>query len=373
MDPNAPFASLDPAAAGLATLGSQTTVPPDTHAWSAGLLWANVLPDLSIAAACLVIPLVLLRLGSRRTDLRFNSLLVWTCVFILACGAVHAVEIWNLWHTHYWLEGGVKIAAAVAAVPVAVLLWRALPQLLSLPSQQQLRDTNDSLARANRELESFTASVSHDLRSPLTTIAGQAGLLELSLPPGSEEQRKRLQRIQAGVKQMSELIEALLVLSRISRHTLRREIIDISALAQEIAGDLQQQAPARQVEFSVSSGLRVHGDRRLIGNLLSNLLGNAWKFTGKLPAARIELSLVSAGPMAEFQVRDNGAGFDMTQTHRLFKPFQRLHGPDEFAGTGVGLATVARIVERHGGRIWAEAAPNAGAAFHFTLPTAPLR
>jgi len=371
MEPNAPLASIDPSA-GLATLGSQTTVPPEVHTWSAGMLWANVLPDMLIAAACLVIPLVLLRLASRRTDLRFNSLLVWTCIFILACGAIHAVEIWNLWHTHYWLEGGVKIAAAVAAVPVAVLLWRALPQLLSLPSQEQLRDTNDSLARANRELESFTASVSHDLRSPLTSIAGQAGLLELSLEPCSDDQRKRLQRIQAGVKQMSELIEALLLLSRISRHTLRRESVDLSALALEIAGDLQQQAPARQVEFSVPSGLWVHGDRRLIGNLLSNLIGNAWKFTGKLPAAHIELSLVNTGPMAEFRVRDNGAGFDMEHAHRLFKPFQRLHGPSEFEGTGIGLATVARIVERHGGRIWAEATPNAGAAFHFTLPTAPL-
>jgi light-regulated signal transduction histidine kinase (bacteriophytochrome) len=283
------------------------------------------------------------------------------------------MDVWNLWNAQYRLEGVIKIVAALASLPTAIFLWRSLPEILSLPSQRQLRDANESLARANRELEAFTASVSHDLRSPLTTIAGQAGLLELSVGNvGNDDQKRRLQRIQNSVKQMSDLIDALLVLSRISRHTLHRETVDVSALVENIVSDLRQRDPARYVEVVVQPGINVHGDRRLLSDLFTNLISNAWKFSSKIEKARIDVGCATRGAMATIYVRDNGAGFDMAYEKKLFKPFQRLHGASEFEGSGIGLATVARIVDRHGGRIWAESKPNEGAVFYFTLPTAPM-
>lgn len=328
--------------------------------------------DLVIALAYFTIPLLLLRAARRRRETRFKSVVFCFCAFIVANGIAHVLSALNVWYTAFWLQAILKLAAALLAIPTGVLLWRSLPTVLSMPSHRQLKDANESLARANRELEAFTASVSHDLRSPLTTIAGQAGLLEISMPNASEEQRRRLSKIQSSVKQMSDLIDALLALSRISRHTLHRETIDASALAQTIVNDLRQSEPQRDVEFTIQPGLQVHGDRRLIGDLLRNLIGNAWKFTAKTSPARIELGGSAVGHMATLYVRDNGAGFDMAHAQKLFRPFHRLHSAAEFDGSGIGLATVARIVERHGGRVWAEAKPHEGAVFYFTLPTMPV-
>jgi signal transduction histidine kinase len=342
------------------------------YLWSPGVLWMNVVGDLLIAMAYFTIPFALLYIARRRRDLSVDWLVVCFGVFVVACGLTYVMDVWNVWHAHYWLQGIVKLLTAAASIPTAILLWRFLPGILMLPSQRQLRDANESLARANRELEAFTASVSHDLRSPLTTIAGQAGLLELSLPDATDEQRRRLSRIQGSVKQMSELIEALLVLSRISRQTLHREIVDVTALAESIVQDMRQKDPARNVEVVIQPNMAVHGDRRLVGDLFQNLLSNAWKFTSKTAQARIEIGQSSGGSLATLYIRDNGAGFDMTYEQKLFKPFQRLHGTADFDGSGVGLATVARIVDRHGGRIWAEGKPNEGAVFYFTLPTAPI-
>jgi signal transduction histidine kinase len=342
------------------------------YMWSPGVLWMNVVADILIAMAYFTIPFALLYIARRRRDLPFDWLVVCFGVFVVACGLTHVMNVWNVWHSNYWLEGVVKLLTAAASVPTAILLWRFLPGILQLPSQRQLRDANESLARANRELEAFTASVSHDLRSPLTTIAGQAGLLELSLPDATDDQKRRLARIQSSVRQMSELIEALLVLSRISRQTLHREIVDVSALAESIVQDMRQKDPTRTVEVLIQPNVAVHGDRRLVGDLFQNLIGNAWKFTSKTGQARIEIGQSTGGALATLFVRDNGAGFDMAYEQKLFKPFQRLHGSADFDGSGVGLATVARIIDRHGGRIWAEGKPNEGAVFYFTLPTAPI-
>jgi signal transduction histidine kinase len=342
------------------------------YLWQPELVWPHALSDAVIAIAYFTIALVLFQIAKRRRDLASGWLIVCFGAFILASGLTHVMRAVNVWQSAYWLEAAIKVGTALLSVPTAILLWRALPDILSFPSQRELRSANESLARATRELEAFTASVSHDLRSPLTTIAGQAGLLELSLPNANEEQRRRLTRIQGSVRQMSELIDALLVLSRISRHTLHREIIDLSALAESIVTDLRQGDPDRKMDVNIEPNLRAHGDRRLIGDMLRNLIGNAWKFTSKTPDARIEIGRASDGAVATLFVRDNGAGFDMAHAQKLFQPFHRLHSAAEFDGSGIGLATVARIVERHGGRIWAEAKPNAGAAFYFTLPTMPI-
>jgi signal transduction histidine kinase len=341
--------------------------------WSSDVLWMHAIADIVVALAYFTIPIALLYVTYRRKDLHLSWLMLCAVVFLVASGVTHVIDVWNLWHTHYWLEGAIKIVAALASIPTAIFLWRSLPEILSLPSQRQLREANESLARANRELEAFTASVSHDLRSPLTTIAGQAGLLELSMGNGgTEDQKRRLTRIQNSVKQMSDLIDALLVLSRISRHTLHRETVDVSALVENIVADLRQKDPARYVEVAVQPGIHVHGDRRLLSDLFANLISNAWKFTSKVEKAHIDVGCDARGAMATLYVRDNGAGFDMAYEKKLFKPFQRLHGASEFEGSGIGLATVARIVDRHGGRIWAESKPNEGAVFYVTLPTAPI-
>lgn len=354
--------------------GTADSLLPYGHAylWRPELVWMHALADFALAVAYFTIPVLLYRIARRRRELTLRAL-VW-CLggFMFASGVAHLVSALNLWQTAFWLEALLKLAAAILSVPTAILLWRSLPEVLSLPSHRQLRHANESLARANRELEAFTASVSHDLRSPLTTIAGQAGLLEISLVNTTEEQRRRLAKIQSSVKQMSDLIDALLALSRISRHSLHREPIDASTLALAVVHDLRQCEPDRDVEVSVQPDLHVHGDRRLIGDLLRNVLENAWKFTSKRNGARIELGGSVGDTMATLFVRDNGAGFDMAHAQKLFRPFHRLHTAAEFEGSGIGLATVARIVERHGGRVWAEAKPNEGAVFYFTLPTAPI-
>jgi len=341
--------------------------------WSPGLVGLNTIADIVIAVAFLAIPLLLLHIARRRPDFRVGPLLLSFSLVSVCCGVLSLLDINSLNHPVAWLSVGLKIVGGLASLVAAGLLWKALPGILTMPSDRQLRETNDSLARATRELEAFTASVSHDLRSPLTTIAGQAGLLELSMGEhANDDQRRRLTRIQSSVKQMSELIDALLVLSRISRHTLHRELVDVSAIAESVIAELRQNDPLRVVHVKVQPGITVHGDRRLISDLVTNLLANSWKFTSKTSEPSIEMSASTSGYMATLHVRDNGAGFDMAYAQKLFKPFQRLHGPSEFTGSGIGLATVARIVERHGGRIWAEAQPLRGAVFHFTLPAMPI-
>jgi len=225
------------------------------------------------------------------------------------------------------------------------------------------------LTEINAELEAFTYSVSHDLRAPLRSIDGFSRiLLEGYADRLDARGQDYLQRVLRATRHMRELIDALLMLSRVTRAELQREPMDLSALAQTIAVELQQHEPTRQVAFMIAAGLQASGDPRLLRVVLENLLGNAWKYTAKHAQARIEVGAIAQpdGRLAYF-VRDDGAGFDMAYADKLFVVFQRLHGPSEFAGTGIGLATVQRIIHRHSGRVWAEAAVDQGATFYFTL------
>ena len=237
----------------------------------------------------------------------------------------------------------------------------------------ELRRANLQLESTNRELRSFASSVSHDLRGPLHAIAGFGQiLLEDHGPQLDDAGRAHLRRLRAATERMSGMVDALLALSRASQDDLVRCHLDLSALAWEVIDELRVTAPERAVEWSVAPSLETCGDPRLLRLVLQNLLGNAWKFTSGRNPARIEVDRLGgsgAGGMedAAYFVRDNGAGFDMAQADRLFRPFSRLHGGGQFAGHGVGLATVHRIVTRHGGRIWAEAAEERGATFYFTL------
>jgi light-regulated signal transduction histidine kinase (bacteriophytochrome) len=223
------------------------------------------------------------------------------------------------------------------------------------------------LVAVNQELEAFAYSVSHDLRAPLRSIDGfSLALLEEYGPQLTGNGQDYLQRVRAAAQRMGSLIDALLSLSRAGRAELRRTNVDLTALADAVASELAAQN-GRPVAFVRPEGLTARGDPRLLRVLLENLLGNAWKFTSRREAARVELGRMPAGEPPAFFVRDNGAGFDMAFSQRLFGAFQRLHDQAEYPGTGMGLATVQRIVTRHGGRVWAEGEVDAGATFYFTL------
>ncbi|MGH7823284.1 MAG: sensor histidine kinase, partial [Candidatus Binatia bacterium] len=224
------------------------------------------------------------------------------------------------------------------------------------------------LEAANKELEAFSYSVSHDLRAPLRSIDGfSQALLEDYGDRFDSQAKSYLERVRAATRRMAQLIDDLLNLSRVARSEIRREPVDLSAMVQTVLVELQRREPDRQVECLVPPGMVAEGDARLLRLVLENLLANAWKFTSKKPHARIELGMTKQNGRPAYFVRDNGAGFDMAYASKLFGAFQRLHGAGDFPGTGVGLATVQRIVHRHGGRVWAEAAEGEGATFWFVL------
>ncbi len=259
-------------------------------------------------------------------------------------------------------------AAPVLDEQGAVLFWVGIDADVT-----DIKATETALRLSNQELEAFSYSVSHDLRSPLNTVDGFSRLLakQLGAGPSNEKIQHYLARIQAGVAQMGRLIEDLLSLAQVSRMQLRHETVNLSALAHEIADECRGRNPERVASIHIENGLQAQGDSRLLRVLMENLLGNAWKFTSQLAHADIHIThTLDAAGQVVFLVRDNGAGFDMAYADKLFNTFQRLHAVTEFPGSGVGLATVSRVISRHGGQVWAEAAPDQGATFFFTLPGA---
>lgn len=243
-------------------------------------------------------------------------------------------------------------------------------------AEEAIQRLNDDLSRrahqlenANRELEAFSYSVSHDLRAPLRTITGFAQVLQEDVadrlgPEGIDY----LNRITEASRRMALLIDDLLALSRLTRGSIRRQPVNLSEMAAAVIDELRDSEPQRQVAVSIEDGLESMADPVLMRTVLVNLLGNAWKYTGRRPAASIALGCRDDGGRRAFFVRDNGAGFDMAYVDKLFCPFQRLHAMKDYPGNGVGLATVQRIIHKHGGEVWAEGMVDQGATFHFTLP-----
>ena len=272
-----------------------------------------------------------------------------------------------------WLESnivpivdGAKVAGYRGTARDMTLRQFAEAEIQQL--NQQLRSRVDQLNSVNKELEAFSYSVSHDLRAPLRSIDGfSQALLEDYEEKIDGDGKDYLRRVRAASQRMAQLIDDLLNLSRVARSEISRSRVDLTAIANSVAAALKETEPQRAAEFVIEAGMTATGDARLLRIVLENLMGNAWKFTRRQPQTRIELGTAEEAGKTVHYVRDNGVGFDMTYAGKLFGAFQRLHAMNEFEGTGIGLATVQRIITRHGGRIWANAAVNEGATFYFTL------
>jgi light-regulated signal transduction histidine kinase (bacteriophytochrome) len=241
---------------------------------------------------------------------------------------------------------------------------------LNTELEQRVIDRTAQLSAANKELDAFSYSVSHDLRAPLRSIDGfSQALLEEYQEKLDETGKNYLNRVRKATQRMGLLIEDMLKLSRITQAEMKRGAVDLSGMIQEIAEEQQKSNPDRAVDVTIQEGITVQGDPYLIKIAIENLVNNAFKFTGKATHPRIEFgTTVRDGKTACF-IRDNGAGFDMAYLDKLFGAFQRLHTSDEFPGTGIGLATVKRIINRHGGQLWAEGEVGKGATFYFTFPS----
>jgi light-regulated signal transduction histidine kinase (bacteriophytochrome) len=241
--------------------------------------------------------------------------------------------------------------------------------LLNNVLEQRIRKRTAELEESNEDLRDFAYSLAHDLRAPLASIDGFSAQLELRLGNQLDDKSQHyLRRLRAGVKLMSDLTDALLALADLSNKQLMHQSVDMSSLARSVVERLRERDPARRVTITIDETSRAQGDVRLLTDVMENLLGNAWKFTSRRPAAEIAFG-GQAWPNGSYlyHVKDNGAGFDPAYAYKLFGPFQRLHTANEFEGTGIGLAMVRKIVSRHGGRVWAESLPGEGASFYFTL------
>ena len=357
------------------------------YMWDPVLLWLHVGSDTLISLAYFTIPVTLIYFVRRRKDFQFNWMFVCFAVFILACGASHVMEIWTVWHPTYWLAGAVKVITALASIPTAFLLVKLIPFALALPSPSALAASNEQLRleiedririelmlsqknlelnALNEELKAFSYSVSHDLRAPLRSMDG----FSLALLEDCDEQldasgKDALQRIRIASQRMGQLIDDLLRLSDVGRAELTLEPLDLSALCTSIAGQLAAEHPGRQLEWEIEPGMLMHGDKALLRIVLQNLIENAWKFTAKVARPVIRIGSTAQPGGTVYFVADNGAGFDMCNAKKLFGAFQRLHNTADFPGTGIGLALVNRIIKRHGGRIWPEAAVGHGTTFYF--------
>jgi signal transduction histidine kinase len=276
--------------------------------------------------------------------------------------------IGNYWsHPHRASAEEVQMLQALASTTAVALenvrVYREL--------EQRVQERTMRLEHANEELQSFAASVSHDLRAPLAVISGYADLLKLTSADALDEKaNEMLQQIPRQVTRMSALIDDLLRLARIREAELKIGPVDLAALARDVGRELRAHDPTRVVELVVTPTTIVPGDEPLLRIALENLLNNAWKYTHRTGAARIEFGeQIQEDGTRVFCVRDNGAGFDMAQAVQLFTPFRRFHASADYPGTGVGLTIVARVIEKHGGRIWADATPGVGATFFFTIGT----
>jgi len=371
------------------------------YLWTRDILLLHVGSDLAIALAYYSIPAALVAFVRRREDVAFSWIFQLFALFIFACGTTHLFSVWTTWTPSYRIEGVVKAATALVSLGTAAALWPLLPRALAIPSSEHLRKANQALEEevgqrrraeervrelnrtlerrvhertrelesANRELQGFAYSVSHDLRAPLRAIAGYSEILTREHDEALAEEGRRLTgRIGANVGKMGQLIDDILAFSWLGKQEVDRQPLDMRALFENAFAELSQQDPDATIELEVGALRPASGDPAMVTQAVSNLLANALKYTRPKSPRRIRVSGRDADGEYVYSVEDNGVGFDPKFVDRIFRVFHRLHDAREFEGTGVGLAIVERVVERHGGRIWAEGRPGEGAVFHFTLP-----
>jgi len=366
------------------------------YRWNPYIIWLHVISDGLIAVAYGSIPIMLVYFVRHRRDLAFHRLFLCFAIFIFAAGATHVMDVWNIWHPNFWLSGLVKAGTAFASVATAIALVPRIPKALAIPSRNELQEANEALQReilehkqtalrlrrlnyelqqktseleqANLELESFSSSVSHDLRAPLRHIDGFVDLLrEDSGPVLGPSSQRYLGIIAGAAKRMGTLIDDLIAFSKIGRREMQEGEVDMNFLVSEVLEEISHDIGGREIEWKISQLPVVSGDRTLLRQVWANLISNAVKYSRNRKCAKITIRSTESTSEYCFSVQDDGAGFDMQYAANLFGIFQRLHQAEEFEGTGLGLANVRRIVARHGGITWAEGKVDEGATFYFTI------
>lgn len=381
-------------------------IPPDflPHGfclvWQPELMMTHIVSDAIITLSYYSIPVALAYFIAERRDLAYRWVFGLFVAFIFACGTTHLMAIITLWEPLYWIDGWLKAGTAGLSVVTAVLLWPLMPKVLALPSPDQLRKSNEDLQlqmgerqraeaeirrlnnelekrvierttqyeETNQELEAFAYTVSHDLRAPLRAINGFANIVlkdyYTQLPV---EVQRYLNLMRDNAHQMGNLIDDLLAFSRLGRQEIRKDTVNMTQLVQFVVKKLNLEYEERPININVKDLPPCQGDATLLKQVFINLLSNAIKFTRDRDVAEIEVGYQTDDGEVVYYVKDNGVGFEMEYAHKLFGVFQRLHRAEDYEGTGVGLAIVHRIIQRHGGEIWAESVVDQGATFYFTL------
>jgi signal transduction histidine kinase len=337
------------------------------YLWKPALVRLHLVSDVLIALSYTSIPFTLAYFVRKRRDLPFSWMFLCFGLFIISCGMTHVMEIVTLYRAQYWWAGAVKAVTAAASVTTAILLVRLMPQALALPSPSQHKAYADELERRNRELKEVGYSVAHDLRAPARAVVSFSDCILKKAPPLDEETRGHFQRVIGAGRRLSLMLDGLLSLTQVSQRKPVDETVDLSALARQRVEELSAQEPGRKFDLTAPARLPARGDPRLLAMLVQNLIDNAWKFTRDAESAEIEVGVEERGGAPLYFVRDNGRGFDVAIAGRLFRPFHRLPNSSDLPGLGIGLASAARVVDAHGGRIWAESRPQKGATFFFRL------
>ncbi len=350
------------------------------YLWLPEILWMHVTSDAVIAAAYYSIPLTILLFVRKRTDVDLKKVPLLFSAFIFLCGTTHLVGIFVVWNGYYGLQGMVKAATAVVSIFTAITIWRLLPHAIAIPSKDQLvqqvdhatsalSNKNTELAAANAEIENFVSAASHDLKEPLRTLVAYSQLLEEDLGDALNDDAKRdLEHIVSAARRMRSLVQDLLDLSLTSRGEVRVESLSLDDCVDEALEVLQTSIDSTGATITRDSLPTVHGDRIMLRQVYSNLIGNALKFSKPDTAPEVHLTAEQgAGGELVLGVRDNGIGISPKFRETIFQPFKRLHGRDHSEGTGIGLAICRRAIERLGGRVWVADADGGGAHFKFTL------
>ncbi|MCB9079064.1 MAG: GHKL domain-containing protein [Anaerolineaceae bacterium] len=368
--------------------------------WQPDLMMTHIISDAIITLSYYSIPIALAYFIAERRDLAYKWVFGLFIAFIFACGTTHLMAIITLWEPLYWIDGWLKAGAAGLSVVTAILLWPLMPKALALPSPSQLRQSNEYLQlqiserqraeaeirrlnnelekrviertaqyeEANQELEAFAYTVSHDLRAPLRAINGFGNIVlkdyHTQLPA---EVQRYLNLMRDNAQQMGHLIDDLLTFSRLGRQALKKKTVNMTDLVQLVIKKLNVDQEERQINIKVIDLPPCQADATLLKQVFINLLSNAIKFTCGRKVAEIEVGYQKKDGEIVYFVKDNGVGFEMEYAHKLFGVFQRLHRAEDYEGTGVGLAIVHRIIQRHGGEIWAESVVDQGATFYFIL------